>query len=171
LAVFDIDLRRYHDLPAQERRAIDAWFAEQFAHTEFVWAEKPWRVLARHQGALVGHMGLVRRNVMAGGRLLAVGGIAGVMTRVEERRRGVATTMLGQAADFMRAAWDVEFGLLLCRAEVEPLHRRSGWRRVEGRTYFEQPSGRTLYPRLTMVLPLRGGIWPEGDIDLCGLPW
>jgi hypothetical protein len=36
---------------------------------------------------------------------------------------------------------------------------------------IDQPEGRTTLNYPVMVLPVCSQVWPEGKIDLCGLPW
>ncbi len=65
----------------------------------------------------------------------------------------------------------LDYGLLLCRSEVAPFYEKLGWRIVGDPTTFDQPTGKTIFPRLTMVLELVEKPWPKGTVDLCGLPW
>jgi len=65
----------------------------------------------------------------------------------------------------------VEFGLLVCEEDVVPFYERLGWQVVEGPLTFDQPGGQATWPAVVMVLPCGGKAWPEGMIDLCGLPW
>ena len=114
---------------------------------------------------------MIRREIFVDGSPLAVAGVGSVMVRTEWRNRRVASLMLERAARHMRDALRVDFGLLVCREEVAPVYERAGWRVVPGPTSFEQASGRATYQRLTMVLQLGTVAWPEGEIDLRGLPW
>jgi len=36
---------------------------------------------------------------------------------------------------------------------------------------FDQAAGKVTWPLITMVLACRESTWPEGSIDLRGLPW
>jgi hypothetical protein len=65
----------------------------------------------------------------------------------------------------------VPFGHLLCRADIARVYASVGWERVDAPTWFTQPSGRQRYPHETMVLRCAGRPWPDGEIDLRGLPW
>jgi aminoglycoside 2'-N-acetyltransferase I len=167
----EVEVRPWYSLPAAERRELGAWFREQFSETSYVWAHLPVRVLARADRRIVGHLGMLRREISVGGAPLVVAGVGSVMVRPEWRKRGVASAMLHRAARHMREALRVDFGLLVCRDEVAPVYERAGWRVVPGPTAFEQPAGRAGYGRLTMVLQLGAASWPEGEIDLRGLPW
>jgi GNAT superfamily N-acetyltransferase len=159
------------DLPTPDRTHIDACFDQHFGRVPYTWAPMPYRVMARVDGELAGHLGVLQRTVLAGGHEIAVAGIGAVTTHEAYRRRGVAAATLDRAAEFMRDDLRAPFGLLICREEVAPVYERAGWRTVPGPTSFAQPTGPTTYPRLTMVLDLGGGAWPEGEVELCGEPW
>lgn len=160
------------DLSIRERQSLDEWFRQEFGHIPYEWAEPEWYAIAHTRDDVIGHLTILRRRVSVAGQPLWVGGIGGVITRAEYRGRGVATALLMHAADFLKESLEVEFGLLLCRHEVAPVYQKVGWVTVAGPTSFAQSSGLHTYPRETMILPcLLGREWPEGQIDLCGLPW
>ncbi len=83
----------------------------------------------------------------------------------------VGNTMLKRAAEFIYTQLKINYGLLLCRSQVAPFYEQLGWKIIDGPTTFDQPSGKTVFPRLTMVLELGKKPWPDGPVDLCGLPW
>jgi GNAT superfamily N-acetyltransferase len=120
---------------------------------------------------LIGCLGILRRTVAVGERDIRVGGIAGVITHSEWRRRGVTSALLKEAVGFIGHHLGCEFGLLLCRKEIVSVYAQGGWRRVDGPTRFSQPSGKQTYPGATMIYQCTGRPWPPGPIDLCGLPW
>jgi GNAT superfamily N-acetyltransferase len=146
-------------------------FAQHFGHVPYAWAQQPWRCLAKIDGELVGHLSIVKRTVVAGSAVVDVGGIGGVTTHQQWRRRGVAGALLARAAQFMHEELRVPFGLLICRPAVADVYASRGWHAVPGETHFEQPSGTVTYPGLTMTLRLQRDRWPSGDVDLQGLPW
>ncbi len=166
-----IDIHSAGVLSAERRDEIEQWFHMQFAHTSFQWSAPAWHVLGCVGDRLVGYLRMFERVISAGGHAVRVGGIGGVMTRPECRRRGIASALLRRAAQFIGDELGAEFGLLLCREEVAPVYAKLGWQIVAGPTTFEQPSGKATYPRLTMVLPFTEKEWPAGPIDMCGLPW
>ncbi|HEV8637532.1 MAG TPA: GNAT family N-acetyltransferase [Chloroflexota bacterium] len=155
-------------LIARQRARIDygmpAW--------GYQYAPKVWRTLAWVGQEVVGHAGIVPRTVAVDGRPIAVGGISGVWTAPEHRRRGVGRAVMAAAAAFMRDELGAAFGLLLCLPELEPFYQRLGWRGFPGPLVFEQPGRRITWPLSVMVLPWAPGTeWPRGTIDLRGLPW
>jgi GNAT superfamily N-acetyltransferase len=158
-------------LPPADRTHIDACFDHHFGRVPYTWATMPWRVMARVEGELAGHLGVLQRTVFAGGREIPVAGIGAVTTHEPYRRRGVAAAMLERAADFMRDELHARFGLLICREAVSPVYERAGWHMVPGPTSFSQPAGPATYAGLTMVLPLTEATWPGGESEFGGLPW
>ena len=61
--------------------------------------------------------------------------------------------------------------LLLAREHVAAFYEAVGWRRVAGPLVFDQPGGPYTWPAVTMVYTADGAPWPDGAIDLLGLPW
>jgi predicted acetyltransferase len=115
---------------------------------------------------------IVERIGTVNGQPVKLGGIGGVTTLPEWRRRGLASIALQRAATFMREELHVEFGLLGCEREMAPFYGRLGWEIADAPLVFDQPSGKTTFAdAVTMVLPCAGKEFPRGTIDLCGLPW
>lgn len=148
-----------------------SWFDKEFGKIPFQWADQDWYVLALFDAGLIGRAGIVQRKVSVGGGLLEIAGISGVITDVEWRRKGIASDMLKAATAFISNQLKINFCLLLCRSEVAPVYGKLGWKIVDGPTTFDQPSGKTIFPRLTMILESGEKSWPKGPVDLCGLPW
>src|SRR4051794_22124181 len=79
------------------------------------WANAQLRVLLETPGdGLVCHIGLYFREVTWNGRKMQIGGVGGVMSHPDHRRRGYASIALDAAIRTMRDRQDVQFGLLLC---------------------------------------------------------
>ena len=153
------------------RAHLNAWFGEQFGHIPYVWADPEQYVLAALDDQPAGMLVIVSRNVSVGKQRITVGGIGGVVMRPELRGLGIATAMLNKAGEFIKHTLGADFGLLICRREVAPVYAKLGWVRVSGPTTFQQPAGRVTYPHDTMVFKCSDREWPDGPIDLCGLPW
>jgi aminoglycoside 2'-N-acetyltransferase I len=166
VAVYDVAT-----MPADLRSELEAWFDRQFGHLPFQWTPPEWYVVARLDGQLVGRLSVARREISVGGTRVDVGGVAGVTTLPELRRRGIAAAMMRRTATLFRDELAVAFGHLLCRADIAPVYASVGWERVAVPTWFTQRSGRQRYPHETMILRCAGQPWPEGEIDLGGLPW
>ena len=167
-------------IPSHLREPLVGWLRQVFGETTYTWAPPEWCVLVYDspipgQGEMVSYLEIFRRTCNVGGQSVDVGGIGGVMTRPEWRRRGYASEGLRRAAGFLRDELRVDFGLLVCDAGKIPFYGRAGWYAVEAPLVFDQPDpgGRTRFnePTTIMVLPCRRSGWLAGEIDLCGLPW
>jgi len=167
----EVKINSVSDLPSEQRKELEEWFQEEFGNRPYKWTPPNWYVTVWIENTLVGRAGIIERDVLVGKRTLRVGGISGIITRSKWRRLGVASTIIDKAVTFIKDELGAQFSLLLSKEEVAPLYTRLGWKPVEGPTTFEQPSGPTTYPKLTMVIPCSDNEWPSGPIDLCGLPW
>lgn len=130
------------------------------------------RVLVRDEmDDVVCHVGIYRREGTWNGRKISIGGIGGVMTREDKRRRGYATIALDAAIRTMKDEGSVDLGLLFCEPRHAPFYIARGWTPFEGTIMAEQPSGRVQFTAtLPHVFGLRRNL-TRGTIDLCGLPW
>lgn len=137
---------------------------------DVVWAHADRRVFARLDGRAVCHVGIYWRDGRDGDVPVRIGGIGGVMTLPEARRRGCATqAMLSAASEMGQAACD--FGLLFCEPHNIAFYEGLGWQVFAGRVHCEQHNRRIVFDMMpAMFLPLRSA--PREDVlDLCGLPW
>ena len=75
------------------------------------------------------------------------------------------------AQDFLRDPLKVDFGLMIATEERVPHYEKVGWCVVAHTMMIDQPDGKTAFNIPVMVLPVCKQDWPEGPIDLCGLPW
>lgn len=158
-------------LSPKMHRELEDWFHREFGLIPLQWDKPRWYALARYENTLVGRIGIVKRKIMAGGSVLWVGGISGVITRPEWRMQGIASMLLNKTAQFLEEVLSTEFGLLICRDEMAPFYRKNGWESIRTSTYFMQESGRYRYKQTSMILRCKDRNWPQGDVDLCGLPW
>ena len=65
----------------------------------------------------------------------------------------------------------VNFGLLFCGYRMEPFYQSLGWQTVSAPVYFNQPDHKLLEDGLLMALPCGLVSWPQGVVDVRGLPW
>ncbi len=169
----ELVIKRAGGLTPEERKQVDDRLLSEFgdALTAMLWAEVHWRVLVRVNGLIASQVEIIERTVSAGERDVKLGGVSGVVTLPEFRGQGLSTAALRAAASFLRDELRVPFGLLICGEAMVPFYSRLGWQRVAGPTVYDQPGGRVVSDGVTMVLPLSEAPWPEGPIDLRGLPW
>ena len=168
----EVKINSVADFLSVEQKKLEEWFQEEFGNRPYKWTPPNWYVTAWiDRRTLIGRAGIIERDVFVGQRSIRVGGISGIITRPKWRRHGVASAIIGKAVAFIKDELGAKFALLLTKEVVAPLYTGLGWKTVEGPTTFEQPSGPTTYPKLTMVIPCVDNEWPLGPIDLCGLPW
>jgi GNAT superfamily N-acetyltransferase len=168
---YKIEIYPAEKLSSERRLELEKWFEKEFSYIPLQWAEPAWYVLALSDSVLIGRVGILGRKVSINGSILAIAGISGVITATEWQGQGVGTAMVKSAAEFICTQLGLHYSLLLCRSRVAPFYAKLGWRIVEGPTTFDQPSGKMVFPRLTMILECGEKQWPKGPIDLCGLPW
>jgi aminoglycoside 2'-N-acetyltransferase I len=101
-----------------------------------------------------------------------VGGIGGVASRADQRRRGYATIALNAAVHTMREHDAAQFALLFCEPHNCKFYRLRGWQPFGGTVFAEQPEGRIRFEAMApLVLDLKRRAPTLGTLDLCGLPW
>jgi GNAT superfamily N-acetyltransferase len=137
------------------------------------WANPDLRVLIEtDDGAIVCHVGIYFRTVTWNGQKVHIGGIGGVATHPDHRRRGYASIALDAAAQTMRDHDAAQFALLFCEPHNFEFYQTRGWQPFTGAVYAEQPEGRILFEVMApYVLDLKRRAPTLGTLDLCGLPW
>ena len=92
-----------------------------------MWAQADKRVLVvEEQGEVLCHVGLYLRDATWDDRVVRIGGIGGVATRTDSRRRGLAGSAMQRAAQEMRDVERVDFGFLTCAPHHVPFYQRLG---------------------------------------------
>jgi aminoglycoside 2'-N-acetyltransferase I len=163
----------YNSLSEQEKEIATQFMVVVFGtgyHPED-WAQIDWIIRLFENDRLVSHLTITDRTCDVGGVPIHVGGIGGVGTLPEFRGRGFATQAMDQAVKFMRKNIQVDFGLLFCGGNMELFYKNLGWQRVHDPVYYSQPDRKILDDGLLMYLPCLEQTWPNGIIDVCGLPW
>lgn len=137
------------------------------------WAHADLRVLIETDGsALACHVGIYFRTVTWNGQNVHIGGIGGVATRADQRRRGYASIALNAAVHTMRDHDAAQFALLFCEPHNFEFYRSRGWQPFEGTVFAEQPEGKIRFEAMApFVLDLKRRAPTLGTLDLCGLPW
>jgi GNAT superfamily N-acetyltransferase len=166
-----VQINPENDLSPERKVALDEMFDREFGRDPLVYADARWYAMGILDGSLVGRVGILQRTISVGQELLRVGGICGVVTVLEYRGRGIAPALLNESVAFVRKRRSLPFALLTCNLRLEAFYRRLGWRTVNGPTVFTQPDGVRTCGGLTMVMECGSRPWPEGPIDLRGLPW
>ena len=100
-----------------------------------------------------------------------IGGIGGVMTHADHRRRGYASVAVDAATRTMRDREDVQFVLLFCEPHNVAFYQSRGWHPFAGEIHAEQPKGRIRFDAMAPFVFDFRRVPRQGVIDLCGLPW
>ena len=117
------------------------------------------------------HVGIIFRTVTWNGRKVQIGGIGGVATREDCRRRGYAGLALGAAIQTMRDHEAVRFAMLFCEPHNFAFYQSRGWHPFSGEIYAEQPEGRIRFEAMAPFVFDISRAPRDGTVDLCGLPW
>ncbi len=165
------EIRSENDLSPESKVALDEMFDREFCRDPLIYADAHWYAMGILEGRLVGRVGILERRISVGQELLRVGGICGVVTVPEYRDRGIASALLNESVAFIKNRLSLPFALLTYNLRLEVFYERLGWRMVDGPTVFTQPDGARTCKGLTMVVECGSRPWPEGPIDLRGLPW
>ena len=169
-------IRPVHELTPQEKQAASEIDRIAFAGTLDdarikVWATSEWLTLGFLEDQLVSVVGILVREVLLAGQPIRMGGIGGVATLPEWRRRGFSGALLDRSAEFLRDPLKVDFSFLVCAPEKVPFYARHGWQEIHNQVVCDQPEGKVDLDGVAMVLPSLQKRWTEGVLDLCGLPW
>lgn len=172
-ASVSVQILRSDQVPGGVTEQLAEWTQSIFGEeeTKFAWAEIDWRVLVFCDGELASTLAITLRAARVGGTVVRLAGIGNLMTLPPWRGRGLATRAMEEAARFMRESLQVEFGFLLCSADLVPYYRALGWRPLDAPVCFDQPSGPQRWEQEALVLASSNQTWPDGTVDLCGLPW
>lgn len=140
-----------------------------YADTAFAHAEL--RVLIETPEGVACHVGLYRREAKWNERPVRIGGIGGVLTRADCRRRGYAGVALRASIQTFRDEGRIDFALLFCEPHNAAFYDSRGWTPFDGEIYAEQAGSRVRFDAIAPhVFDLRRAP-RSGVIDLCGLPW
>jgi aminoglycoside 2'-N-acetyltransferase I len=141
------------------------WAGIAFAHPDL-------RVLVEADpGGVVCHVGIIRREITWNGRKMRAGGIGGVLTREDVRRRGYASVALNAAIQTLKDEGSADFALLFCEPHNAPFYVGRGWKPFDGEIYAEQPAGRVRFDAMAPYVYHLKRAPLKGVIDLCGRPW
>ena len=145
-----------------------------FARTRHWHGSAPaFSVIARQDGRLVAHVGIVVRDIRVGDLPLRIYGIQNMGVLPEARGTGAGLRVL-EAAAREAARRGIAFGVLFCIPELERYYRRDGWTTRSGAARMDY-DGRTDIPipgkNVCMIKCLTTGGFPDGEIHLQGADW
>jgi GNAT superfamily N-acetyltransferase len=137
------------------------------------WANPEWcaRVWGP-DGALASFVGVLLRHAAYNEQPVTVGGVGGVMTHPEARRRGYAKIGLHRATEFFYEQPGVDFAMLVCEPRLIHYYGSMGWREFSGKLWVRQHGAMAEFTfNRVMTLGVLQEAPIDGDIDLCGPPW
>jgi hypothetical protein len=82
----------------------------------------------------------------------------------------MASRVLERAVEFIGKDLGCEFGFLVCGDDTVPFYERLGWQATANAFVYEQPDGITVGRLRPMVYACQDRPFPEGLLDLRGLP-
>ena len=141
-------------------------------------AEKlEWRAKERHvclrdpDGALVAAGGAAIVTVVVADTSFEVVGLGGLIVRRELRGHGVMTRVADAIAR-VAERMGPEHAMLFSQDHLLGVYRGRGYRAIEAPVSVDQPAGRIVMTQTAMWRPLRAGAtWPEGPVEVYGLPF
>jgi GNAT superfamily N-acetyltransferase len=146
------------------------WWKKRTFRTDVKLAPAEWYLLAFVEGSLVSVLEIARRRGSVGGKPVTLGLLGGVITAPRWRGQGYGSALLEHAVGFICAGLECDFGFLMCGEELVAFYRRLGWQLIPNAYVYDQPGGKTEGYLKPMVFPCRGQSFPQGLVDLGGLP-
>jgi len=125
------------------------------------------------RGKVIAHAAAIDKNIIVGSRNLRVAGIMNVYVLFRYRKRGLAGRVV-DAALHEAALQGYDLGLLFCKAWLETVYAKLGWKKITDRAITRVVEGRELPMRehiVSMYYPIRLEELPPGDIHLQGNEW
>ncbi|NUN94005.1 MAG: GNAT family N-acetyltransferase [Verrucomicrobiae bacterium] len=158
------------------RRMLGVCFpasADAFSKTRAWHGSAPsYSVVANEGEEIVGHVGVVAREISAGGASLRVAGIQNMAVLPARRGSGLSRRLMEAAVAEARRR-GIPFGLLFCVPGLERFYASLGWTTLSVRVRMVYGGEETEIPakNLAMGLDLAGRPFPAGDLHLRGADW
>jgi predicted N-acetyltransferase YhbS len=168
---------RDHVLLSELLRVAFPWDTELFTRQSWAWARKEARLwLADGTGRPLAHLAVERRVVDVGGTEVLVAGIGEVAVSPYLHRRGLGAALMAAFRPRLRTEFAAEFGFVQCGEQVTGFYRRTGWTPVANPVrHLDTDDQRTVREGVSPTLVTAGrrplAEWPDGLVDLRGLPW
>jgi predicted N-acetyltransferase YhbS len=167
-----------HSALAELLRAAFVGFPDEFAGLRsWALARKEARLwLADGSGRPVAHLAVERRVVGVGGSESLIAGVGEVAVAPDLQGRGLGARLINELRARLSTEFAADFGFLQCGERVVGFYRRAGFTRASNAVrYLDMKDERTVRETNspTMVMPGRRPVteWPDGVVDLRGLPW
>lgn len=170
----EITFKTETEMRPEERKELERLLVEAFkddGDPGYDWAQPNIHVLGWKNGRLASYAGILEREILAGGKKMLIAGITDVATRADCLRQGLAKKMVLAAGDYLRTKKMHKFVLLFCNPPLVPFYESCGYRLIDAPLFILSEGRRFRINEIKMTLPLDGSSWPDGEIDLQGLPW
>lgn len=136
-----------------------------------------WRDKSRHVGVLaedgtpLALAGTLVAGIAVGAERFDVAGIGSVIVTRAMRGQGLARLVIEAILD-LAGELGPQRAMLFCDEPLTALYGRFGFHTIEAPVSAEQPGGRINMPMRAMWAPLSAGAtWPEGEVEVLGLPF
>jgi len=129
------------------------------------WRRKDEHYLFCEEDEALAHVGVLDGvTVTTDGETFCVAGIGGVLTRADQRSRGLARRLLAYAIRNLATESRSDFAMLFCLDRLVPYYRGLGWSLLTDGVLAQQAGGHVKSPLNAMVFPLRERTWPGGIV-------
>lgn len=121
---------------------------------------------------VVGHVGVVAREIMCDGVPVKIAGVQNVAVRPRRRGEGIAQRLLIEAME-EAARRGIPYGVLFCLPELERFYGSLGWERVETEVTMVEGGAEVVIDKknVTMVKDLNGVPLRPSQMHLLGADW
>lgn len=179
---FNLKLIEERQMTAQTDQAIRDLLCICFPPDVEIFSKlRPWNnvlpeysLIYEKDGRLLGHVGVVYREISCNGLPAAVAGIQSMAVHPDLRGTGLGQAIMKECmAEASRRG--VRFGLLFCNERLsKSFYNRLGWVRIDEEITMSDENGHTIdlsEKNIAMYLPLAAEPLPSGPIDLQGREW
>ena len=112
-----------------------------------------------------------KKAIIVGIEIVEVGCIGGVCSDPECRGKGYARAALMEAHSYLFEKENISHCVLLTGEDTAPFYEKLGYKIILYPCLMKQGSENVVFDDLVLVLSRGDKLWPEGEIDLYGLPW
>lgn len=160
-------------LSPEEHKQLFEWGEDIFGGNlkQFSWRPMEQRFILKIDGESIGHLGLIREQLVVDGEQFDIAGVGDVVTIPSMQRKGVAGKLMHHAIDFFLNEWKVDAGVLFCLERLVPYYQSLGWQIANNPIFVMQPTGQIRFPNCMMVWPTKRKGWIKGEIRTNSLPW
>jgi len=127
--------------------------------------------LGKMEGRIVSNVSLVEREIAVNGRKYIIGGIGGVATLPEWKRKGIAASLMNAATQFILENPRFEFGMLFCETRMIHYYARFGFEVIVNAVFLTHKGMRERSNDTIMILRTGHRNFPEGVVELPGGSW